>query len=252
MNNLNITDNKNYLKEGERLDDLMRDGYKLIQNPGRFCFGMDAVLLTSFVSIKKGDNVLDLGTGTGVIPILLSAKTKAAHFDALEIQEESCDMANRSILLNNLENKISIKKGDIKEASLLYGCGLFDAVTCNPPYMISDNGLINPDAPKAIARHEILCTFDDVARESSKLLKNSGKLFLVHRPFRLVEIFATLTQYNLEPKRMRLVCPFAGKEPNMVLIEAVKGGGSMMKIEPPLIVYEKTNVYTKEVKDLYC
>lgn len=240
-----------YLKDGERLDDLMRDGYQIIQNRDKFCFGMDAVLLTSFVTLKKGENVLDLGTGTAVIPILLSAKTDAAHFDALEIQEESCDMANRSILLNNLQNKITIKKGDIKEASLLYGCGLFDAITCNPPYMISNNGLINPDTPKAIARHEILCTFEDVARESTKLLKNSGRLYLVHRPFRLVELFSTLTKYTLEPKRMRLIYPFADKEPNMVLIEAVKGGGSMMKIEPPLIVYEKPNVYTEEVKKLY-
>lgn len=240
-----------YLKDGERLDDLMRNGYQIIQNRDKFCFGMDAVLLTSFVSLKKGENVLDLGTGTAVIPILLSAKTNAAHFDALEIQEESCDMANRSILLNKLQNKIAIKKGDIKEASLLYGCGLFDAITCNPPYMISNNGLINPDTPKAIARHEILCTFDDIARESTKLLKNSGRLYLVHRPFRLVEIFSTLTKYKLEPKRMRLIYPFADKEPNMVLIEAVKGGGSMMKIEPPLIVYEKPNIYTEEVKNLY-
>lgn len=240
-----------YVKDDERLDDLMRDGYKIIQNPAKFCFGMDAVLLTSFVSLKKGDNVIDFGTGTGVIPILLSAKTDAAHFDALEIQEESADMANRSIMYNNLENKITIKKGDIKEASLLYGRGLYDAVTCNPPYMVSSNGLINPDAPKAIARHEILCTFEDVARESSILLKNMGKLYIVHRPFRLVEIFTILTKYQLEPKRMRLVYPFADKEPNMVLIEAVKGGGSMMKIEPPLIVYEKPDIYTEEVRRLY-
>ncbi|MCM1234464.1 MAG: tRNA1(Val) (adenine(37)-N6)-methyltransferase [Ruminococcus flavefaciens] len=240
-----------YVKDSERLDDLMRNGYKIIQNPDKFCFGMDAVLLTSFVSLKKGDIVLDLGTGTGVIPILLSAKSGAAHFDALEIQSESVNMANRSVQLNQLEKKITIKQGDIKEASLLFSPDSYDAITCNPPYMIDRHGLKNPDTPKAIARHEILCTFDDVARESAKLLKGKGRLYLVHRPFRLVELFATLTKYHLEPKRMRLVYPYIDREPNMVLIEAVKDGGSMIKQEAPLIIYRESGVYTDEVIALY-
>jgi tRNA1Val (adenine37-N6)-methyltransferase len=195
------------LKEQERIDDLQRNGYQIIQHPDKFCFGMDAVLLSGFCRIKEGDMVLDLGTGTGIIPILLEAKTKAKHITGLEIQEESADMATRSVLLNQLEDKITIQAGDIKEAGLIFQAASFDAITCNPPYMIGNHGLKNPDAPKAIARHEILCTLEDVISQAAYLLKPGGNFFLVHRPFRLVEIFATLTKYKLEPKRMQMVHP---------------------------------------------
>ena len=196
------------LQENERIDDLERNGYQIIQNPDKFCFGMDAVLLSGFAKVKPQAQVLDMGTGTGIIPILLEAKTQAAHLTGLEIQEESADMARRSVLLNHLENKIDIVTGDIKEADSLFKAASFDVITCNPPYMIGQHGITNPDAPKAIARHEILCTLDDVVRNAATLLKPGGNFCMVHRPFRLAEIISVMTKYKLEPKRMRLVYPF--------------------------------------------
>ena len=195
--------------------------------------------------------MLDLGTGTGIIPILLSAKTKASELTGLEIQTESADMADRSVKLNDLQEKIRIVQGDIKEASGIFGASVFDAITCNPPYMIGEHGLQNPDAPKAIARHEVLCTFEDVARETARMLKPGGKFFLVHRPFRLAEIMETLMRYQLEPKRMQLVYPYVDKEPNMVLLEAAKGGRSRMTVEKPLIVYREPGVYMPEIYEIY-
>lgn len=239
------------LKENERIDDLQRNGYKIIQNPKKFCFGMDAVLLSGFVKVKPGSHVLDLGTGTGIIPILLEAKTQADHISALEIQEESADMARRSVALNNLEHKIAIITGDIKEADKIFDAASFDMITCNPPYMIGQHGLTNPDAPKAIARHEILCTLEDVVRSAAKLLKTGGSFCMVHRPFRLVEIITVMTKYRLEPKRMQLVYPYVDHEPNMVLIEGCRGGKSRIKVEKPLIVFQKPNVYTDEMNDVY-
>ncbi|MBQ1850745.1 MAG: tRNA1(Val) (adenine(37)-N6)-methyltransferase [Lachnospiraceae bacterium] len=237
------------LKEKERLDDLQLSGLKIIQDPERFCFGMDAVLLSGFVRARQGDQLLDLGTGTGILPLLLSAKTQCAHLTGLEIQEESADMARRSVALNHLEERISIVSGDLKEAGQIFAPASFDCITCNPPYMIGQHGITNPDAPKAIARHEILCTFEDVAAAAEKLLKSGGKFFLVHRPFRLAELIVTLTSHKLEPKRMRLVYPYADKEPNMVLLEAVRGGNSRMTVEPPLIIFDRPGEYSREIKD---
>lgn len=239
------------LKPEERLDDLERNGYKIIQNPNKFCFGMDAVLLSGFAKIKKDDRVLDLGTGTGIIPILLEGKTGGLKFTGLEIQEESVDMARRSVAYNHLEDKITIVHGDIREASALFGRESFDVVTSNPPYMTSNHGLANPDMPKAIARHEILCSLEDVVREGSLVLKPGGRFYMVHRPFRLVEIFQVFRKYRIEPKHMRLVHPFVDKEPNMVLIEGLKNGRPMMSVDPPLVVYEKPGVYMPEIYDIY-
>ncbi len=239
------------LKPNERLDDLQRNGYRIIQAPERFCFGMDAVLLSGFARARKGDWVLDLGTGTGVIPILMEARTEAARFVGLEIQEESADMARRSVALNGLEAKIEIVTGDIREADSLFRSASFDVVTSNPPYMIGQHGLANPEGPKAIARHEILCTLEDVVRQAAGLLRVGGCFYLVHRPFRLAEILVTLTKYKLEPKRMRLVHPFVDKEPNMVLLEAVRGGRPRMTVEKPLIIFEEPGKYTREVRELY-
>lgn len=239
------------LKETERIDDLERNGLKIIQDPGKFCFGMDAVLLTGFVHVKEGANILDMGTGTGIIPILLTAKTKADKITALEIQPESADMARRSVLMNDLSSIIEVVTGDIKEASSIFPKASFDAVTCNPPYMIGEHGLKNPDSAMAIARHEVLCTLDDVCKNAAAVLKPGGSFFMVHRPFRLAEIIVTLQKYKLEPKRMQLAYPFVNKEPNMVFIEAVRGGRSRMTVEKPLIIYEAQNVYTKDILDLY-
>ena len=239
------------LLPGERLDDLHRNQYKIIQNPEKFCFGMDAVLLSGFARVLDGEVVIDLGTGTGIIPILLEAKTCGSHFTGLEIQEESADMARRSVSYNGLQEKIDIVTGDIKEASGIFKPASFDVVTSNPPYMNHNHGLVNPNMPKAIARHELLCTLEDVIRESARLLRPGGRLYMVHRPTRLVEIINTLTSYKLEPKRMRMVHPYINKEPNMVLIEAIRGGKPMLKMDPPLIVYKEPNVYTKEIYDVY-
>ena len=242
---------QNNLKSGERVDDLHRNGYKIIQDKNRFCFGMDAVLLSGFANAKEGDKVLDLGTGTGIIPILMEAKTKAAHLTGLEIQPDSADMASRSVALNDLQEKIDIVTGDIKDASSIFGASSFDVITTNPPYMIGQHGLQNPDEAKAIARHEVLCTLDDIIRESAKLLKSGGHFYMVHRPFRLAEIITTMTNYKLEPKRMKLVYPYVDKEPNMVLIEGIRGAKSRMTVDKPLIVYKEPNVYTDEIYDIY-
>ena len=181
----------------------------------------------------------------------MEAKTKGSEFKALEIQHESADMARRSVMLNSLEEKIEIVEGDIKEASKSFGAAVFDVVTTNPPYMNDNHGLKNPELPKAIARHEVLCSLEDVVREAAKVLKPGGRLYMVHRPFRLVEIINTLTSYKLEPKRIKFVHPFIDREANMVLIEAVRGGKSMVKLEKPIIVYSEPGKYTDEIYDIY-
>ena len=239
------------LKENERIDDLERNGYQIIQDAKRFCFGMDAVLLSGFARVKDGARVLDLGTGTGIIPILLEAKTGAAHLTGLEIQPDSADMARRSVKLNGLENKIDIVTGDLKEAGSLFDAASFDVVISNPPYMIGQHGITNPEDAKAIARHEVLCTLRDVIEQAAKLLRPGGNFFIVHRPFRLAEIMVLLHEYKLEPKRMQLVYPYVDKEPNMVLIEANRGGRPRMTVEKPLIVYRKPGVYMPEIYDIY-
>ncbi len=239
------------MKPGERLDDLQIKGYEIIQSPGRFCFGMDAVLLSSFAKVKKSEQALDLGTGTGILPILLEAKNEGEHYVGLEIQEESADMARRSVLHNQLDRKISIVTGDIKEASGIFGAASFHVITTNPPYMIGEHGLKNDNEALYIARHEALCTLDDILRESARLLKPKGRFYMVHRPFRLAEILGKMSAYGIEPKRMRLVHPYVDKEPNMVLVEGMRGAKPRMTVEPPLIVYEKNGVYTKELLEMY-
>lgn len=239
------------LYEGERIDDLQRNGYRIIQNRDGFCFGMDAVLLSGFARVKEREQALDLGTGTGIIPILLEAKTPGEHFTGLEIQKRSADMARRSVELNGLSNRISIVEGDIKEAVSMFGRASFDVVTSNPPYMTGSHGLVNPELPKAIARHEILCTLEDVISQAAGLLRENGRFYMVHRPFRLAEIMTVMVKYHLEPKRMKLVYPYIDKEPNMVLIEGLKGGRSRITVEKPLIVYKEPGVYTDEIYDVY-
>ncbi|WP_442861716.1 tRNA1(Val) (adenine(37)-N6)-methyltransferase [Butyrivibrio sp.] len=212
---------------------------------------MDAVLLSGFATAPDGGRLLDLGTGTGIIPILMAAKTRAKELIGLEIQPESADMANRSVILNDLGERVKIISGDIKEAGDLFEAASFDVVTSNPPYMIGGHGLQNPEGPKAIARHEVLCDLEDVVKAAARCLRPGGKFYMVHRPFRLAEIMVVMNRYKLEPKRMRLVYPFIDKEPSMVLIEGARGGKSRITVEPPLIIYESQNKYTKEIYDIY-
>ncbi len=239
------------LKPEERLDDLQVNGYEIIQHPGKFCFGMDAVLLANFARVKKGERVLDLGTGTGIIPILMTAKTEGESFVGLEIQEESADMARRSVMHNRLQDKVEIVTGDIKEAATIFGPASFDVITTNPPYMIGQHGIANSSDTKAIARHEVLCNLDDILRESARVLVPRGRFYMVHRPFRLAEILSKMVAVGIEPKRMRMVHPFVDKEPNMVLIEGMRGANSRMTVERPLIVYKELGVYSDELLGEY-
>ncbi|MCI9269905.1 MAG: tRNA1(Val) (adenine(37)-N6)-methyltransferase [Dorea sp.] len=241
----------NLLREGERLDDLQTGGYYLIQNPKQFCFGIDAVLLSSFAKVKRGERALDLGTGTGIIPILLEAKNEGQFYGGLEIQEASADLARRSVRYNHLEEKIEIRTGDIREAAAIYGAASFEVITVNPPYMIGEHGVKNANEARYIARHEVFCTLRDVLKQSAKLLKEKGRFYMVHRPFRLPEILKTMCECRIEPKRMRLVHSYVDKEPNMVLLEGLRNGRPRMKVEPPLIVYGADGQYTKEALSMY-
>ena len=241
----------NLLKQGERLDDLQLGGLGLIQDPDKFCFGVDAVLLSDFAKVRQGETVLDMGTGNGIIPVLLAGKTEGKHFTGLEIQADTAEMAQRSVRYNHLEDRVEIVTGDIKEAATIFKPAFFDVITTNPPYMLAEHGLRNPDDRKAIARHEVLCTLDDILRESARLLMPGGRFYMVHRPFRLAEIMSKMVEYKIEPKRMRLVYPYIDKEPNMVLIEGLRGGKSRVTMEKPLIVYKEQGVYTDEIYDIY-
>ena len=235
---MNAENREIVLREGERIDDLHRNGYRIIQNEKAFCFGMDAVLLSGYAVVKPGERALDLGTGTGIIPILLEAKTAGSHFTGLEIQPEMAEMARRSVDYNGLEDKVDIVTGDIKEAAEIFKPAFFDVITTNPPYMIADHGLRNPADAKAIARHEVLCSLDDILRESMKLMQDKGRFYMIHRPFRLTEIMVKMNQYKIEPKRIQFVHPYIHKEPTMVLIEGVRGAKSRVRIEPPIVMYQ--------------
>ena len=220
----------NDIRPGERLDDLQLNGLELIQNPDKFCFGIDAVLLSDFARVKPGERLLDLGTGNGIIPVLLSAKTDAGHLTGLEIQDDIAEMARRSIAHNHLEERIDIVTGDIKEAAEIFKPAFFDVITTNPPYMLSQHGFRNPDDAKAIARHEVLCSLDDILRESMKLMQDKSRFYMIHRPFRLTEIMIKMVQF---------VHPYLDKEPTMVLIEGVRGARPRVKVEPPLVMYSR-------------
>lgn len=241
------------LKEEEHVDILKQNQYRIIQRKDGFCFGIDAVLLADYAKsgIKRNFKVCDLCTGTGIIPLLLESSTEAQGFAGLEIQDESFDMASRSVTLNDLDEKIKIIQGDVKDIRILFSKHSFDVVTCNPPYMIYEHGKQNPNDYKAIARHEVLCTLEDVVRAADYLLKPQGSFYMIHRPFRLSEIFVTLSKYGLEPKKMRLVHPHDGEEPNMVLIQAVKGGRPRITVEKPLVVRQINGDYTREIKAIY-
>lgn len=240
------------LKEYERIDDLEFKGLKIIQNVNNFCFGIDAVLLSDFAkNIKKGSKVVDLGTGTGIIPILLCGKTNLSKIYGLEIQSDMCDMARRSISLNDLNDRFEIINDDIKNADKIFEKNSIDVVVTNPPYKKLNSGIINDSDLKTIARHEVLCNIEDIIKQSFNILKNNGELYMIHRPERLVDIIYNLRKYKLEPKVIRFVQPYVDKEPTMVLIKAVKNGNPFLRLEKPLIVYNDDRNYTDEIFEIY-
>ncbi len=235
-----------------RRDDLM-NGVWIWQDTELFCFGIDAVLLAHYPELREQEKMLDLGTGTGPIPLILApfARQRGAHITGLEIQERAAALAKRSVLENGLADTIDIVTGDIRRAGDIFAPASFSLITCNPPYMPAGSGIISENEARAIARTEIRCTLEDVVFAAARLLKMRGRLALILRPSRLAELFVLLSRYGLEPKRMRLVHPRAGGEPTMVLAEAVRGGKPFLKVEPPLIVYEETDRYTKEIMEIY-
>jgi tRNA1Val (adenine37-N6)-methyltransferase len=239
------------LKHNERIDDLQLKGLRIIQNPDGFCFGIDAVLLSNFAQITKRATVVDLGTGTGIIPILVAGKSSAKKIYGIEVQEEVADMASRSVDLNDLSNRIEIININLKTVHQHLNKGIADVVLSNPPYMPAGGALVNPGSYKAISRHEVLCTLEDVLKVASSLLREKGAFYMVHRPSRLVDIISLCRQYKLEPKCIRFVHPREGKEPNIVLIKCVKSGNPELRIMPPLYVYGQGTEYSEEIFDIY-
>ena len=243
----------NFLKIGERIEDLGLKKLKIIQNPDYFCFGMDAVLLSWFVAkhIKGSTDIIDLGTGTGIIPLLLYGKTNAKSITGLEIQEPLVEMARRSMAINELSSKIKILQGDIKAPGEGVLPNHYDVVVSNPPYMRVDAGLKNAEATKTISRHEILCNIEDILIFSKRMLKDRGRLFLVHRPERLGDIISLMREYKIEVKNLQFVYPSINKQANLLLIEGRKGGRPGLKTEAPLIVYNEEGQYTNQIYNIY-
>ena len=237
----------------ERIDDLQLHGLRLIQNPDWFCFGVDAVLLANYASqsIKKDTDVLDLCTGNGIIPLLLSVKSGAKQIYGIEIQEPVLDMALRSVKLNRLEEKVHLFCDDLKNAVTLFGKSRFDHITCNPPYKENGGGLICKDDIITLARHEILCTLEDIFIVSEQLLKPGGKLTLVHRPERLADLISYMRKYHIEPKRLRFVHPAPEKTANMILLEGTRQGRPKLFLDPPLYIYKAPNQYSDEINQIY-
>ena len=240
------------LKENERIDDLEYKGLKIIQNKNGFCFGMDSVLLSDFAKeIKDNSNVLDLGTGTGILPILLCGKTNLKKIYGIEIQEEVANMAKRSSVLNGLENRFEVINCSILDIEKYLERESFDAIVTNPPYKKQETGKVSKQDIKKISKHEITANLEDFISSSKNMLKDKGSLFMVHRPERLAEIMYLLKKYNLEPKALRLVQPSIEKNPNLVLIKAVKNAKPFLKIEKTLIVYDQNGNYTSETLKIY-
>ena len=235
----------------ERIDDLQCNGYKIIQDTNGFCCGMDAVLLANYAlsAVNSETKLLDLCSGTGVVPLLIAAKTECSELTGIELQADVADMASRSIELNHQEHRMKMIQGDLREIKQMGMDSSMNVVTCNPPYM--NAGLKNSTDRKLISRHEVMCTLKDVCYAAAYTLKSNGKFFMVHRPNRLVDIFNELRRAHLEPKRMRLVYPYENSEANMVLLEAVKGGRVQLTVEKPLVVYKEKNIYTDEIVSIY-
>ena len=240
-----------YIKEDETIDDLQIKGLNLIQKRDGFKFGIDAVLLSDFACIKNKHKVIDLCTGTGIIPFLIYGKYEPQSVYGLEIQEDMVDMAKRSVKLNSLDEKVFFLHEDLKNIEFLKKLEKFDVVTVNPPYKLNNSGIINSNDKLAIARHEILCNLEDVISASRVLLKDNGRLFMIHRPERLADIFTLMRKYKIEPKRVKMIHPKIGKAPNIVLVEGQRDGGAYLKWEAPLYVYDENGKYTKEIDSIY-
>ncbi len=239
------------IHENERLDDLQYKGLRLLQKRDGFCFGVDAVLLSHFAQVPKDSEVIDLGTGTGIIAVLIAAKKEPCRVTGLEIQPEMAEMAKRSVSLNSLDDRVRIVQGDIKDAVKLFGASSFDAVVSNPPYMEKGGGLLNPADAKAISRHEILCTLEDVVSTAAKLLRPGGKFSMVHRPQRLTDIMYHMRHYGIEPKQLRLVHPSPEKGPNLVLIGGARNGNPELRVQEPLYIYDSFGHYSSEIDEIY-
>lgn len=239
------------LLPGERIDDLMCNGLKIIQHEDSYCFAMDAVLLANFVKAKAKDRIVDLGTGTGVIPLLLSAKTPAREIIGVEIAEGVAQRAQRSVEMNGLENRIKVILADIKDTPKLFGHGSFSVVVTNPPYMVVGEGKISPVKEKALARHEVAVTLSQVIQVGAKLLKNGGRFYMVHRTVRLAEALGELRLAGLEPKILQLIAPREGEPPNLFLTMAQKGAGQGLEVLPTLFVYGHDGEYTPEIHRIY-
>lgn len=240
------------LKENERIDDLELNNLKIIQNNNGFCFGIDSVLLSDFAKdIRNNSKVIDLGTGTGILGILLCAKTNLDKIYGIEIQKEVSEMAKRSIILNNLEDKFEIINDNIKNLNKYFEDNTFDAIVSNPPYKKDNTGIKNESEQKLISRHEITASLEDFVSISSIMLKNNGSLYIVHRPERLSDLLYLLRKYHLEPKRLRMVQSYNDSNPKLVLVKATKNAKSFLNIEKPLIVYHHDGTYTDEIFKIY-
>lgn len=240
------------LEANERIDDLEFKNLKIIQNKDGFCFGIDSVLLSDFAkNIKKDSMVLDLGTGTGIIPILLCGKTKFKKVTGIELQEEVAKMAKKSIKLNNLEDKFNVINENILNLNKIYENQTFDVIVSNPPYKKKDTGITNENEKKIISRHEISASLEDFIKISKDLLKDKGEFYMVHRPERLVDIFELMRKYKIEPKILKMVYSYKNKEPKLILIKGVKNAKPFLKVESNLYIYEDTGKYTKEILKIY-
>ena len=239
------------IKEDEAIDDLQLNGLKIIQKEKAFRFGVDAVLLSYFANVKKNSEVIDLCTGTGIVPLLLYGKYNPKKIVGVEIQEDIANMARRSVDLNNINDTVSIYNKDLKDIEFLKDLGRFDVVTVNPPYKLANSGIKNPSDGLAIARHEVMCTLEDVIIASRTLLKDNGRLFMVHRPERLADIIELMRRHRIEPKRIRMVHPNTKKPPNIVLVEGQRDGGQFLKWDEPLYVYNDNGEYSEEINKIY-
>lgn len=240
------------LYENERIDDLQYRGLKLIQNKNGFCFGVDSVLLSDFAKeIKKNSVVVDIGTGTGIIGLLLCKKTNLQKIYGVEIQKEVAEMAKRSIAMNDLEDKFEIINCDIHDIFDFLKPNSIDSIVTNPPYKKANTGLQNEEEKQLISRHEVKCTLEDIVEKSSKLLKDKGEMYMVHRAERLVDILCLLRKYRLEPKNIRFVHPKPNEKPNLILVKAIKFANPFLKIDKPLVIYEEEGKYTEEINRIY-